>query len=70
MNGTINAGIVARGFGFVMAEDGHEFFHRSALARPLVLDRLVVGQSVRFIVGPGPNGPHIVRLRPGPTQAP
>jgi CspA family cold shock protein len=47
-----------RGFGFIAAEDGKEyFFHRDGLDRSLEFDRLVGGEKVNFEVESSPRGP-------------
>ena len=53
--GTIKRKISDKGFGFVAAEDGSEyFFHQSACAH---FDGLREGQHVTFQAGQGPKGP-------------
>ena len=55
INGTIKRLVSDKGFGFVAAEDGNEyFFHQSACAR---FDTLREGQQVTFQEGQGPKGP-------------
>ncbi|HEY5616667.1 MAG TPA: cold shock domain-containing protein [Vicinamibacterales bacterium] len=57
MNGTIKRLVRDRGFGFIAAERGVEyFFHRSACMGD-TFDRLREGQAVSFEVGEGPKGP-------------
>ncbi len=56
MNGTIKR-ITDKGFGFIAAADGTEyFFHQSACANTR-FDDLREGQAVSFTVGQGPKGP-------------
>ena len=56
--GTIKKVVAHRGFGFITAEDGKEyFFHRGALQAPLDFDRLVGGERVSFEVEALPKGP-------------
>ena len=56
--GTIKKVIADRGFGFIAAEDGKEyFFHRGGLQAPLEFDRLTGGERVSFEVEQGPKGP-------------
>ena len=48
-NGTIKKVVSDRGFGFIAAEDGKEyFFHRSGLTPSLDFDRLAGGERVSF----------------------
>jgi CspA family cold shock protein len=55
INGTIKRLVSDKGFGFVAAEDGSEyFFHRSSCAQ---FDSLHEGQHVTFQAGQGPKGP-------------
>ncbi len=56
--GTIKKVIADRGFGFIAAEDGKEyFFHRGALQSSLDFDRLVGGERVTFEIETSPKGP-------------
>ncbi len=57
MNGTIKRLISDKGFGFILAEDGNEyFFHQSAYTQGSFSD-LREGQPVTFDKGNGPKGP-------------
>jgi CspA family cold shock protein len=57
MNGTIKRLVSDKGFGFVAATDGNEyFFHQSACADAR-FDDLHEGQAVTFEKGQGPKGP-------------
>jgi CspA family cold shock protein len=56
--GTIKKVVSDRGFGFIAAEDGKEyFFHRDGLAASLDFDRLTGGERVSFDVEQSPKGP-------------
>lgn len=56
--GTVKKVISDRGFGFITAEDGKEyFFHRGALQASLDFDRLSGGERVTFEVETSPKGP-------------
>jgi CspA family cold shock protein len=62
MNGTIKRLVLEKGFGFVLAEDGNEyFFHQSACAGQF--DQLREGQAVTFNAGTGPKGPRGENIR-------
>jgi CspA family cold shock protein len=62
-NGTIKKVISERGFGFIAAEDGKEyFFHRGGLEAPLDFDRLSGGEKVSFEIETSPKGPRAVRV--------
>jgi len=60
-NGTIKKLVTDRGFGFITAEDGKEyFFHRSAIEN---FDSLRGEETVTFDVESGPKGPRANRVR-------
>jgi len=57
MTGTIKKIVSDKGFGFIAAGDGNEyFFHQSACTR-VSFDDLREGQAVTFEEGQGPKGP-------------
>ena len=63
MSGTIKR-LTDKGFGFIAASDGSEyFFHQSACTRT-PFDSLREGQSVTFTVGQGPKGPRAENVAP------
>jgi cold shock protein len=63
INGTVKRLISDKGFGFVAASDGNEyFFHQSACADGR-FDQLREGQSVTFRTGQGPKGPRAEEVR-------
>jgi CspA family cold shock protein len=62
-SGTIKRLIHDKGFGFVAAEDGTEyFFHQSACHGGF--DSLREGQRVTFEKGQGPKGPRAENISP------
>lgn len=62
--GVIKRLVADKGFGFVAAQDGSEyFFHQSALVDAR-FDQLREGQSVTFEKGQGPKGPRAENVRP------
>jgi len=62
-NGTIKRMVSDKGFGFVAAADGQEyFFHQSAVAGGQ-FDQLREGQAVTFDTGQGPKGPRAENVR-------
>jgi cold shock protein len=62
--GSVKRLIADRGFGFIVGEDGKEyFFHRDAVERPLVFESLESGEKVEFDVTSGPKGPRAARVR-------
>ncbi len=63
--GTIKKVVADRGFGFIAAEDGKEyFFHRSGLQASLDFDRLAGGERVSFEVEQSPKGPRATQVAP------
>jgi CspA family cold shock protein len=61
--GTIKKVVADRGFGFIAAEDGKEyFFHRGGLDASLDFDRLQGGERVEFDVTQSPKGPRAERV--------
>ena len=63
-NGTIKKVVADRGFGFITAEDGKDyFFHRDGLERSLDFDRLVGGEKVSFEIESSPRGPRAAKVQ-------
>jgi CspA family cold shock protein len=63
MNGTIKRLVADKGFGFISAGDGPEyFFHQSACSQ-VSFDQLREGQAVTFDVGQGAKGPRGENVR-------
>lgn len=61
--GVIKRLVPDKGFGFVAAQDGGEyFFHRSACVETR-FEQLREGQSVTFEKGQGPKGPRAENVR-------
>ncbi|HEY2915773.1 MAG TPA: cold shock domain-containing protein [Candidatus Limnocylindrales bacterium] len=62
--GTIKKVVADRGFGFITADDGKDyFFHRSGLDSSLDFDRLAGGEKVEFEVESGQKGPRAAKIR-------
>ena len=62
--GTVKRVIQDRGFGFIAAEDGKEyFFHRDGTDQTVDFDRLEGGEAVEFDIEQNPKGPRAVRVR-------
>jgi cold shock protein len=62
--GTIKKVVADRGFGFITADDGKDyFFHRSGIEASLDFDRLVGGEQVEFEIEQSPKGPRAARVR-------
>jgi len=61
-NGTVKRLVHDKGFGFVAAADGNEyFFHRSSCEVPF--EQLREGDAVTFDAGQGPKGPRAENIR-------
>jgi CspA family cold shock protein len=55
--GTVKKVIADRGFGFITAEDGKDyFFHRDGLTSSVDFDRLTGGEKVQFDIEQSPKG--------------
>lgn len=63
--GTIKKVVSDRGFGFITAEDGKDyFFHRDGLTSSLDFDRLGGGERVQFDVEQSPKGARAKNVQP------
>jgi CspA family cold shock protein len=61
--GTIKKVVSDRGFGFITAEDGKDyFFHRNDVQSPLDFDHLGGGERVSFEIESSPKGPRAARV--------
>lgn len=64
LTGNVKKVVSERGFGFITADDGEEyFFHRSALDSSLEFDRLGGGERVTFDVERSDKGPRARQVR-------
>jgi CspA family cold shock protein len=62
--GTIKKLVSDRGFGFIAAEDGREyFFHRSGLDSDMNFDSLAGGERVTFEIEASQKGPRANRIK-------
>ena len=52
-----------RGFGFIAAEDGKEYFFHSSSMQEGAFDTLRGGESVEFEITQGPKGPRAENVR-------
>lgn len=57
MNGTIKRLVTDKGFGFILASDGNEYFFHNSACGETRFDDLHEGQTVTFERGQGPKGP-------------
>ncbi len=63
--GTVKKIVADRGFGFITADDGKDyFFHRDGLDRSLDFDRLTGGEKVSFEIESSPRGPRAAKVQP------
>jgi len=63
MNGTIKRLVSDKGFGFILADDGNEYFFHNSACQGTRFDELREGQSVTFEKGQGPKGPRAEGVR-------
>ena len=64
LTGSVKKVVNERGFGFIAADDGQEyFFHRSGLDSSLEFDRLAGGERVSFDVENSDKGPRARQVR-------
>lgn len=64
MNGTIKRLVSDKGFGFIAAADGTEYFFHQSACTGARFDELREGQAVTFDRGQGPKGPRGENVRP------
>jgi CspA family cold shock protein len=57
INGTIKKLVHDKGFGFIAAQDGSEYFFHQSACVGTAFNQLREGQSVTFDKGHGPKGP-------------
>lgn len=62
-NGTIKRLVSDKGFGFILASDGNEYFFHTSACSETRFDELREGQSVTFDRGQGPKGPRGENVR-------
>jgi CspA family cold shock protein len=63
LNGTIKRLVSEKGFGFILASDGNEYFFHNSACNQIRFDDLQEGQSVIFDRGQGPKGPRGENIR-------
>jgi len=61
--GTIKT-ITDRGFGFIAAGDGVEYFFHQSACTGTPFDSLREGQNVTFVIGQGAKGPRAENVQP------
>ena len=63
MTGTIKRLVADKGFGFILAGDGNEYFFHNSACSSTRFDDLQEGQAVTFDCGQGPKGPRGENVR-------
>jgi len=63
MTGKIKRLVSDKGFGFILASNGTEYFFHSSACAGEPFDSLREGQDVTFDVGQGPKGPRAEAVR-------
>jgi CspA family cold shock protein len=64
LTGRVKRLVKAKGFGFIAATDGREyFFHLSSLATRSAFDSLVEGDAVEFVIVASHKGPRAADVR-------
>ena len=62
-NGTIKRLVSEKGFGFIAAGDGNEYFFHQSACVGVRFDDLREGQAVTFEKGQGPKGPRAENVK-------
>jgi len=62
-NGTIKRLVSDKGFGFIAAGDGNEYFFHQSACTGVSFNELREGQAVTFDQGQGPKGPRAENVR-------
>jgi CspA family cold shock protein len=63
MNGTIKRLVSDKGFGFILASDGNEYFFHHSGCRGVMFEELRQDQPVTFDCGQGPKGPRAENIQ-------
>jgi CspA family cold shock protein len=63
MKGTVKRLVSDKGFGFLAASDGNEYFFHQSACVGVRFDELREGQSVTFDEGQGSKGPRAENVR-------
>lgn len=63
INGTIKRLVSDKGFGFIAAGDGSEYFFHQSACTQTAFDQLREGQAVTFDAGHGTKGPRGENVR-------
>ena len=63
LKGTIKRLVSEKGFGFVAAQDGSEYFFHQSACTQTPFDSLREGQAVTFDTSVGPKGPRAENVK-------
>jgi CspA family cold shock protein len=63
-NGIVKRLVADKGFGFIQADNGTEYFFHQSACNGVRFDELREGQQLSFDVGQGPKGPRAENVRP------
>jgi cold shock protein len=63
-NGIVKRLVADKGFGFIQADNGTEYFFHQSACNGVRFDELREGQPLTFDVGQGPKGPRAENVRP------
>jgi CspA family cold shock protein len=63
LNGTIKRLVSDKGFGFILADAGNEYFFHNSACTQTRFDEMREGQAVTFDRGQGPKGPRGENIR-------
>ena len=63
LNGTVKRLVSDKGFGFIAADDGVEYFFHQSACTGTMFSELREGQPVTFQRGDGPKGPRGENVR-------
>ena len=63
LTGTIKRIVSDKGFGFILANDGTEYFFHNSACNGVSFDQLYQEQAVVFERGDGPKGPRAENVR-------
>jgi CspA family cold shock protein len=63
IQGTVKRLVSEKGFGFVAAADGNEYFFHQSACVGTPFEALREGQAVTFDTGQGPKGPRAENVR-------
>jgi CspA family cold shock protein len=63
ITGTVKRLVSDKGFGFLLGQDGQEYFFHQSACGPAEFEALREGQTVTFQTGQGPKGPRAEQVK-------